>query len=98
MSGCYPPNDGGTHSVMVYFHGGQLALNALADASGLDLDLALFAVDEDAPNAAIVGEITETGALTLDGESVAISQLVEAWSATLPDLFGHAVGANSVVE
>ena len=48
--------------------------------------------------AAIVGETTETGALTLGGESVAISQLVEAWSATLPDLFGHAVGANSVVE
>ncbi|MDK4266853.1 phosphoribosylformylglycinamidine synthase subunit PurL [Corynebacterium accolens] len=48
--------------------------------------------------AATVGETTETGALTLGGESVAISQLVEAWSATLPDLFGHAVGANSVVE
>ncbi|WKS61648.1 phosphoribosylformylglycinamidine synthase subunit PurL [Corynebacterium accolens] len=48
--------------------------------------------------ATIVGETTNTGALTLGGESVAISQLVEAWSATLPDLFGHAVGANSVVE
>lgn len=82
---------------MVYFHGGQLALNALADASGLDLDLS--AVDEDAPNAAIVGEVTETGALTLDGESVAISQLLEAWFSTLPELFGYAVvGVNSVVE
>ncbi len=48
--------------------------------------------------AAIVGETTETGALTLGSESVAISQLVAAWSATLPDLFDHAVGANSVVE
>lgn len=48
--------------------------------------------------ATIVGETTNTGALTLGGESVAISQLVEAWSATLPDLFGHAVGANSIVE
>jgi hypothetical protein len=48
--------------------------------------------------ATIVGETTNTGALTLGGESVAISQLAEAWSATLPDLFGHAVGANSVVE
>ncbi|MDV2435134.1 phosphoribosylformylglycinamidine synthase subunit PurL [Corynebacterium tuberculostearicum] len=48
--------------------------------------------------AAIVGETTETGALTLGGESVAISQLVSAWSATLPDLLDHAVGANSVVE
>ncbi|MDK7047537.1 phosphoribosylformylglycinamidine synthase subunit PurL [Corynebacterium sp. UMB0012] len=48
--------------------------------------------------AATVGETTETGALTLGGESVAISQLIAAWSATLPDLFDHAVGANSVVE
>ena len=48
--------------------------------------------------AAIVGETTETGAPTLGGEAVAISQLVAAWSATLPDLFDHAVGANSVVE
>lgn len=48
--------------------------------------------------AAVVGETTETGALTLGGESVAISQLVAAWSATLSDLFDHAVGANSVVE
>jgi len=48
--------------------------------------------------ATIVGETTNTGALTLGGESVAISQLAEAWSATLPELFGHAVGANSVVE
>ena len=48
--------------------------------------------------ATIVGETTETGAFTLGGESVAISQLVSAWSATLPDLFDHAVGANSVVE
>lgn len=85
--------------MMVYIDGGQLVLNALADAAGLGLDLALFAVDEDASIAAIVGEITETGALTLDGESVAISQLLEAWFSTLPELFGYAVvGANFVVE
>ena len=81
---------------MMYVHGGQAVLNALADAAGLGLDLS--AVDEDASIAAIVGETSETEALSLVSESVAISQLVEAWSATLPDLFGHAVGANSVVE
>ena len=81
---------------MVYVRGGQAVLNALADAAGLGLDLS--AVDEDASIAAIVGETSETEALSLGSESVAISQLVEAWSATLPDLFGHAVGANSIVE
>ena len=61
-------------------------------------DQVLARVGELGIPAAIVGETTETGALTLGGESVAISQLVAAWSATLPDLFDHAVGANSVVE
>ena len=61
-------------------------------------DQVLARVGELGIPAAIVGETTETGALTLGGESVAISQLVSAWSATLPDLFDHAVGANSVVE
>ena len=61
-------------------------------------DQVLARADELGIPAAIVGETTETGALTLGGESVAISQLVSAWSATLPDLFDHAVGANSVVE
>lgn len=61
-------------------------------------DQVLARADELGIPAAIVGETTETGALTLGGESIAISQLVAAWSATLPDLFDHAVGANSVVE
>ena len=61
-------------------------------------DQVLARADELGIPAAIVGETAETGALTLGGESVAISQLVAAWSATLPDLFDHAVGANSVVE
>ncbi|MEQ9999419.1 hypothetical protein ABRP64_01850 [Corynebacterium sp. KPL4015] len=78
---------------------GHMVLNALADAADLDLDFDLSAVHEGAAIAAIVGETTETGALTLGGESVAISQLVEAWFSTLPELFGYAVvGANSVAE
>ncbi|MDK8658918.1 MULTISPECIES: hypothetical protein [unclassified Corynebacterium] len=82
--------------MMVYVRGGQAVLNALADAAGLGLDLS--AVDEDASIAAIVGETSETEALSLGSESVAISQLVEAWFSTLRELFGYAVvGANSVV-
>ena len=60
---------------------------------------AMFNAEVDlARQVAFIDRLTETGALTLGGESVAISQLVAAWSATLPDLFDHAVGANSVVE
>ena len=35
--------------------------------------------------------------LTFGGTTVNIDELKDAWKATLPDLFGHAVGANSVV-
>lgn len=76
----------------------ESASRALVATTADRADKVLARAAELGISAAIVGETTETGALTLGGESVAISQLVEAWSATLPDLFGHAVGANSVVE
>lgn len=76
----------------------ESASRALVATTADRVDKVLARAAELGISAAIVGETTETGALTLGGESVAISQLVEAWSATLPDLFGHAVGANSVVE
>lgn len=44
-----------------------------------------------------IGETTEGRELTFGGTTVNIDELKEAWKATLPDLFGHAVGANSVV-
>lgn len=76
----------------------ESASRALVATTADRADKVLARAAELGISAAIVGETTETGALTLGGESVAISQLVEAWSATLPELFGHAVGANSVVE
>lgn len=48
--------------------------------------------------AAVIGETNDSGNLTLGEEDIALTDLVAAWSTTLPDLFGHAVGANSVVE
>lgn len=45
-----------------------------------------------------VGKTTAVDSLILGQTAVPLTQLVDAWSATLPDLFGHAVGANSVVE
>ena len=48
--------------------------------------------------AVVVGQTTDTSELELGGESIAVAVLREAWAATLPLLFGHAVGANSVVE
>ena len=48
--------------------------------------------------AAQVGKTTAVDSLILGQAAVPLTQLVDAWSATLPDLFGHAVGANSVVD
>lgn len=48
--------------------------------------------------AVVVGTTNDSGNITFAGEEVATAELREAWSATLPSLFGHAVGANSVVE
>ena len=48
--------------------------------------------------ATVIGRTNESGELSLAGATVQFSELVAAWSATLPDLFGHAVGANSIVE
>ena len=49
-------------------------------------------------SAVTVGETNDSGNFSFNGQSVAITDLRTAWSATLPNLFGHAVGANSVVE
>jgi len=45
-----------------------------------------------------VGETTEERTFTAGSVSVPLDELAAAWSGTLPELFGHAVGANSVVE
>ena len=43
-------------------------------------------------------ETTEERTFTAGSVSVPLDELAAAWSGTLPELFGHAVGANSVVE
>ena len=62
------------------------------------VDTLLHRAEECGVSAVVVGQTTDNGELELGGESIAVSELREAWAATLPDLFGHAVGANSVVE
>ena len=62
------------------------------------VDMLLQRAEECGVPAVVVGQTTDNGQLELGGESIAVSELREAWAATLPDLFGHAVGANSVVE
>lgn len=47
---------------------------------------------------AVIGTTNDTGVLRFAGTQVELASLADAWSATLPSLFGHAVGANSVVE
>ncbi|MGP6174546.1 phosphoribosylformylglycinamidine synthase subunit PurL [Corynebacterium sp. A21] len=48
--------------------------------------------------AAEVGVTTENTDLKFGEVSIPLAELREAWQNTLPELFGHAVGANSVVE
>ena len=62
------------------------------------VDMLLHRAEECGVPAVVVGQTTDNGEFELGGESISVSELREAWAATLPDLFGHAVGANSVVE
>ncbi|AIT61789.1 phosphoribosylformylglycinamidine synthase subunit PurL [Corynebacterium doosanense] len=48
--------------------------------------------------AAAIGTTDDSGEIRVGETVLTVAELVDAWSATLPDLFGHAVGANSVVE
>lgn len=48
--------------------------------------------------AAVIGKTNDTGNITAGELVVSVAELKEAWSNTLPELFGHAVGANSVIE
>ncbi|GAB3945588.1 phosphoribosylformylglycinamidine synthase subunit PurL [Corynebacterium tapiri] len=48
---------------------------------------------------AVLGSTNDSGVFSVnDTTQVAMAELEQAWAATLPDLFSHAVGANSVVE
>ncbi|WP_235923188.1 phosphoribosylformylglycinamidine synthase subunit PurL [Corynebacterium lizhenjunii] len=77
----------------------ESASRAVVATSADRADAVLARAAEHGVPAAIIGKTTDDGQFTFAGhDQVAVAELVEAWSATLPDLFGHAVGANSVVD
>ena len=45
-----------------------------------------------------IGATNDSGVLSVGGAQVSVDKLTEAYYGTLPGLFGHAVGANSVVK
>ena len=76
----------------------ESASRALVATTADRVDTLLHRAEECGVPAVVVGQTTDNGELEFGGESIAVAELREAWAATLPDLFGHAVGANSVVE
>jgi phosphoribosylformylglycinamidine synthase subunit PurL len=76
----------------------ESASRAVVATTADRVDALLIRADELGIPAATIGATDDSAELTVGGVSIAISELYEAWSATLPELFGHAVGANSVVE
>ncbi|MBA4504036.1 phosphoribosylformylglycinamidine synthase subunit PurL [Corynebacterium sanguinis] len=61
------------------------------------LDIAVQRATEAGIPVAVLGSTNETGEITVAGETVSIAQLAEAWSATLPGLFDHALAPNAPV-
>ena len=76
----------------------ESASRAVVATTADRVDALLIRADELGIPAATIGATDDSAELTVGGVSLAISELYEAWSQTLPELFGHAVGANSVVE
>ncbi|MGO2827913.1 MAG: phosphoribosylformylglycinamidine synthase subunit PurL [Corynebacterium casei] len=76
----------------------ESASRVLISTASDHLDGALTRASELGIPAVVVGTTNDSGTFTFAGEEVSTTELREAWSATLPNLFGHAVGANSVVE
>ncbi|MGP5118068.1 phosphoribosylformylglycinamidine synthase subunit PurL [Corynebacterium casei] len=76
----------------------ESASRVLISTASDHLDGVLTRASELGIPAVVVGTTNDSGTFTFAGEEVSTTELREAWSATLPNLFGHAVGANSVVE
>lgn len=76
----------------------ESASRALVATTPDRVDAVLARAAEKGVPAAVIGETAEGRALTFGDVTVDLDELKAAWKATLPDLFGHAVGANSVVE
>ena len=68
-------------------------------ATGADhVDSVLARATELGIPAAVIGSTDDTGEIRIGETVLPMAELVEAWSGTLPGYFGHAVGANAVVE
>ena len=76
----------------------ESASRVLISTASDHLDGVLERASELGIPAVVVGTTNDSGNITFAGEEVATAELREVWSSTLPNLFGHAVGANSVVE
>ena len=76
----------------------ESASRAVVATTADRVDALLIRADELGVPAATIGATDDSAELKVGGVSIAVSELYQAWSATLPELFGHAVGANSVVE
>ena len=76
----------------------ESASRAVVATTADRVDALLIRADELGVPAATIGATDDSAELKVGGVSIAISELYQAWSQTLPELFGHAVGANSVVE
>ncbi|QGU05489.1 phosphoribosylformylglycinamidine synthase subunit PurL [Corynebacterium comes] len=76
----------------------ESASRALVATTADRVDAVLARAAEKGVPAVRIGETTEGRDLAFADVTVNLDELKSAWKATLPDLFGHAVGANSVVE
>jgi len=76
----------------------ESASRALVATTEDKVDAVLARAAEFGVPAVKIGETTEARELTFGDVTVDLDELKDAWKATLPNLFGHAVGANAVVE
>ncbi|AWB82594.1 phosphoribosylformylglycinamidine synthase subunit PurL [Corynebacterium yudongzhengii] len=76
----------------------ESASRAVIATTADHFDLVLKRADDHGIPAAVIGTTDDTGEIRLPGVTLPLAELEEAWSATLPDLFNRALGANSVVE
>jgi len=76
----------------------ESASRALVATTEDKVDAVLARAAEFGVPAVRIGETTEARELTFGDVTVDLDELKDAWKATLPNLFGHAVGANAVVE
>lgn len=76
----------------------ESASRAVVATTAGRVDAVLARAAEKGVPAAVIGETTQGRELVFGDVAVDLDELKAAWKATLPDLFGHAVGANSVVE